>query len=291
VLHLHHLVLVLVFKQNLCLRLARWLGRLTSLFFLSFSGNCLVSSSLSEVWFVLMFQRSSLWFTSHSAFASLLSSGARSEICRQAPCCQRVMLVCWLFFSFAMSFDFGCCSVAQEWALWAAICPISGSGLSPAYCQPFCLCSLCLLKVHMEMSSLHLTPSPVQLEHPAASASCSFSAPCLLFTFFVCGAEGQSVQWARLVYPRGGFGSTACCLFAHLLVCWMSPKQFWSWCLAACEPSCFLSVMWHGEALYGLRVQRVEALILLGAFFLPSVAPASQQNFWFMELMLSASAF
>jgi hypothetical protein len=30
-------------------------------------------------------------------------------------------------------------------------------------------------------------------------------------------------------------------------------------------------------------------LILLGALFLPSVAPASQQDFWFTELMLSAS--
>jgi hypothetical protein len=37
--------------------------------------------------------------------------------------------------------------------------------------------------------------------------------------------------------------------------------------------------MWHGEALYGLGVQVLEALIPLGAFFLPSVAPASQQNF------------
>jgi hypothetical protein len=31
-------------------------------------------------------------------------------------------------------------------------------------------------------------------------------------------------------------------------------------------------------------------LILLGAFFLQCVTPASQQNFWFMELTLSASA-
>jgi hypothetical protein len=45
------------------------------------------------------------------------------------------------------------------------------------------------------------------------------------------------------------------------------------------EPSCFLSVTWWGEALYGLRVQGVEVLIPLGAFFLPSVAPGSQQNF------------
>jgi hypothetical protein len=37
--------------------------------------------------------------------------------------------------------------------------------------------------------------------------------------------------------------------------------------------------MWHGEALYGLGVQGVKILILLGAFFLPSVAPVSQQEF------------
>jgi hypothetical protein len=48
VLLLQYPTLVLVFKQWLCLSLARWLGSLTS-FFLSFRGSCLVSSSLSEV--------------------------------------------------------------------------------------------------------------------------------------------------------------------------------------------------------------------------------------------------
>jgi hypothetical protein len=47
-------------------------------------------------------------------FASLLFSGARSEICQLAPSYHLVMLVCWLFFNFVMSFDFGCCSLAQE---------------------------------------------------------------------------------------------------------------------------------------------------------------------------------
>jgi hypothetical protein len=37
--------------------------------------------------------------------------------------------------------------------------------------------------------------------------------------------------------------------------------------------------MWCGEALYGLWFESVEVLILLGALFLPSVAPMSQQNF------------
>jgi hypothetical protein len=50
VLLLQHPVLVLVFKQRLCLTLTRWLGSLASFFFLLFSSSCLVSSSLIEVW-------------------------------------------------------------------------------------------------------------------------------------------------------------------------------------------------------------------------------------------------
>jgi hypothetical protein len=41
-------------------------------------------------------------------------SGAMSVIFQLAPCCQCVVMVCWLFFNFAVSFDFGCCSLAQE---------------------------------------------------------------------------------------------------------------------------------------------------------------------------------
>jgi hypothetical protein len=77
-----------------------------------------------------------------------------------------------------------------------------------------------------------------------------------------------------LVYPRGGCKNTACHLFAHLLICWVSPKQVWIQPFVAQEASCFLSVTWHGEALYGLGVQGIEARIYFGAFFLPSVAPA-----------------
>jgi hypothetical protein len=68
-------------------------------------------------------------------------------------------------------------------------------------------------------------------------------------------------------------------LGAHLLLCQMSPKQVWSQLLVVQEPSCFLSVRWRGEALYGLGVQGVEVSILFVALFLPSVAPASQQDF------------
>jgi hypothetical protein len=48
--------------------------------------------------------------------------------------------------------------------------------------------------------------------------------------------------------------------------------------------------MWHGEALCWVGVQGVEVLILFGALFLSSVAAASQQDFCFMDIMLSASA-
>jgi hypothetical protein len=47
----------------------------------------------------------------------------------------------------------------------------------------------------------------------------------------------------------------------------MSPKQIWSWHLVVREPSHFLTVTWCREALYGLGVQGVEALIPLGGFF------------------------
>jgi hypothetical protein len=59
----------------------------------------------------------------------------------------------------------------------------------------------------------------------------------------------------------------------------MSPKQVWSWYLVVQEPSCFLSVTWCGEAFYRLAVQGIKILILFGALFPPSAAPASQQEF------------
>jgi hypothetical protein len=77
---------------------------------------------------IFRFQRSALWPISHPAlelgsccvgllgtcyFALCPFSGARLEICHPAFCCQRVMLVCWLFFNF-VTFDFGYSSLVQE---------------------------------------------------------------------------------------------------------------------------------------------------------------------------------
>jgi hypothetical protein len=110
-------------------------------------------------------------------------------------------------------------------------------------------------------------PAPPSLELKAPRLLCyvSFSILCLLFSFFLCvWGGGQTAQRAMLVDPRGGCGDTICRLFAHLLS--VSPKQVRSQHLVAQEPSCFLRVMWHGEAMCRLGVWSVRVLPLLGGF-------------------------
>jgi hypothetical protein len=97
----------------------------------------------------------------------------------------------------------------RRWALWTTTCPISGSSLSPTHCQPFCLSSLCLLKVHMEISSLLLPPSLVYLQqpsHPLLCVSFQFLVYSVVYFvyFFLGGVEGQSDQGTMLIYPKGG---------------------------------------------------------------------------------------
>jgi hypothetical protein len=78
---------------------------------------------------------------------------------------------------------------------------------------------------------------------------------------------------------------------AYLLTCWSgSAKQVWSWQLATQEPSCFLSVKWHGEAFYELGVQGVRIFIFLSIFFLLSVPLMSQQNFLIYRAHTATSA-
>jgi hypothetical protein len=124
------------------------------------------------------------------------------------PCCQRVVMVCCLFYNFSQPFDFGCCSLAQEISFVDCYLSYSGSGLSPTCYWPSCLSSLCSLIVHNEISSFPLPFLP-----------CSFRVPtplcCVLvfgslfivkfcgFFFFFCGVVGFSAQGAMLVYPQG----------------------------------------------------------------------------------------
>jgi hypothetical protein len=121
---------------------------------------------------------------------------------------------------------------------------------------------------------------------PLCCVSFQFLIYCSVF-FFVGGVVAQG---AMLVYPRGGWG------IPHDVWCspvWYAkclPSRFGAGVWQQWEPSCFLSVMWHGDAFHGLGVQGIQVLILLAALFLPSVASASQWGFGVMELTLSASA-
>jgi hypothetical protein len=109
-----------------------------------------------------------------------------------------------------------------------------------------------------------------------------------LFCFLFLQSKGQTVQEAMLVYPRGSCGNITCCLFAHLLVCIShagleaASGSMGTLLFSQCNMA-WRRFVWAG----GSGCQSFDSSWW---FFLPSVAPASQQNFWFTELMLSASA-
>jgi hypothetical protein len=119
----------------------------------------------------------------------------------------------------------------------------------------------------VEISSLPFPHSPVLSEHLTPSAVSSFSVSCLLlfsFVLFFCGAWVSLSRGLYWLIPGVAVGILHA---AYLLTYWSaSAKQVWSRHLAVWEPSYFLSVMWHGEALYRLVVQGIGILILLGVF-------------------------
>jgi hypothetical protein len=85
-----------------------------------------------------------------------------------------------------------------------------------------------------------------------------------VFFFFFAG-WGQSLQGVCWFIPGVAVWIPHS---AYLLTCWSaSPKQVWTWCLVAREPSCFLSILWSGEALYSLVVDGIRVLLLLAGFF------------------------
>jgi hypothetical protein len=91
----------------------------------------------------------------------------------------------------------------------------------------------------------------------------SFSIPCLLFSFFP--RVGVSLSWGLCWFIPAVAVGVPCA--AYLLSCWStSPSQVGSQYLVVWEPSWFLSVMWHGEAMCGLGAQGVVVLLLLGVF-------------------------
>jgi hypothetical protein len=206
-----------------------------------------------------------------------------------APCCQCVCDGLLIVFQF--------CSVVWLWML------LTGSG--GELCGPW-PALFQAVAYHWPAVSSSVFPAFVYWKFMQRSAPCPFlllwcvySTPplllyvsfqfltyCLVFSFLFAG-QGVILPRELCWFIPGVVGEYYMTLGAHLLVCQMSPKQVWSWHLM---PWCYLFVTWHGEASYGLGVQDVEILILLGALFLPGVAPASHQDFWLTELMLSASA-
>jgi hypothetical protein len=196
------------------------------------------------------------------------------------PCC-RQLLICHLLSAFYYRLSLQKIHYMESNSLLPLLSPVG---------ELACLLLLQALftKSSHGDSSLLLPPFPVHSEHPAPSAMCPFQYLIYHSVLFFCGmgvSLSRGLCWfipgVAVVVPRA----------AYLLTCWSeSPKQIWSWHLAAWETSCFLSVMWCGETLCRLRVQGVTVSLFLGGFFLTSVAPASQQNFWFMVLMLSASS-
>jgi hypothetical protein len=151
-------------------------------------------------------------------------------------------------------FDFGCCSLAQEMSFVDCYLTYFRQQLTThvlsALMFTVCLCREQLLTLSLLSSVLR--------------APCPFCCMFLFSSLFINQFFGFFLQCRESVCPggyadlyQGGCGNTACHLFAHLLLWWMSPEQVWSRHLVARETSCFLSVTWFREALYRLGVQVV----------------------------------
>jgi hypothetical protein len=130
-----------------------------------------------------------------------------------------------------------------------------------------------------------LAPLPFSSALNALCSLCclSFSVPFLFFSFLFCFVLFNCVWWGSVCpggyvfYPRGGCGITTCCLSAHVLV-WVS--QTGLELASGGEGALLFSqryVVWRSFVQAGsLGCQILH--ILGGFFFLPSVAPASQQD-------------
>jgi hypothetical protein len=230
-----HPVLVLVFKQRLSLSLVRWLGNLAS-----FSSvfqwqllsqllpqrrvacpQVLVISSVAHQHPALELGFCCVGLLGASYFAMPPFSGTKSVFCLLAPA---VSVLWWLADCFSI---LSCCltlDVAhwlRRWILWTSTCPISGSSLPPTRCQPFCLSSLCLLKVGVEISSL-LFPL-LQWTYSTLPLCCVLLFSSLFiqtfFSFVFFCRVGYSLLWGYAGLSQGWLGEYHVTLGAHLLVC------------------------------------------------------------------------
>jgi hypothetical protein len=131
VLFLQHPVLVLVFKQKLCCSLTSRLGSVVFCFLLSFRGSwwsappsvgcgSLSLSSGSRISSVVHQLScfgvgfSLCWLTGGLCLCLAPFLWGKVSDLSASPLLSAFMMVCWLFFSFAVLFDFGYCSLDQE---------------------------------------------------------------------------------------------------------------------------------------------------------------------------------
>jgi hypothetical protein len=118
--------------------------------------------------------------------------------------------------------------------------------------------------------------------------SCLFIIQFFIFVFVFCRAGVSLCSGLCWFIPGVAVGILHA---AYLLSCWSaSPKQVRSWHLVVQEPSWFLHISWCGEGMWGLGVQGYQSFASSWWFFLPGVSVGTQQDFYFTELMLSASS-
>jgi hypothetical protein len=122
---------------------------------------------------------------------------------------------------------------------------------------------------------LHLLPCFQSTPPPLLCVPFQFLVHYSVFWGFL--EVGSGCQGTMLVYPTGSCGSTTCHLFAHLLVC-ISPAGLEP-ASGSVEALLFSQGNMAFRSFVGLGVQGIRVLLLLGGFFLSSVATASQQNF------------
>jgi hypothetical protein len=131
-------------------------------------------------------------------------------------------------------------------------------------------------------------PSPysrIQGAPPSLPHVQFFNCLFIIQVFFV-GQESVCPRGLCWFFPRVAVGEPCA---TYLLTCG-SAKRVRSWYLAAQEPSWFLRIPWCGGAMCRLGVWRCQSFASSWWLFLTGVSPASQENFYFKELMLSASS-
>jgi hypothetical protein len=98
--------------------------------------------------------------------------------------------------------------------LWSATCPASGSGLSPTSCQHPACPAICLLIVHLEISSLPSPPSLAHFQHSHPLCCVLVFSSLFLFRCFFGGGSVCPGDYTGL--SQGWMGEYRKTLGAHL---------------------------------------------------------------------------